>query len=32
MLVSKLETAIEDGGKVVGEIILEVVPLFAPHT
>jgi len=27
MLVSKLETAIEDGGKEVGEIILEVVSL-----
>ncbi|KAG2339561.1 hypothetical protein BDR05DRAFT_613284 [Suillus weaverae] len=29
MLVSKLETAIE-GGKGVGEVFLEVVPLFAP--
>ncbi|KAG1788350.1 uncharacterized protein HD556DRAFT_1245291 [Suillus plorans] len=30
MLVSKLEIAIEEGGKGVGEIFLEVVPLFAP--
>ncbi|KAG1738186.1 hypothetical protein EDB19DRAFT_1636451 [Suillus lakei] len=30
MLVSKLETAIEEGGKGVGEVFLEVVPLFAP--
>lgn len=30
MLVSKLEIAIEEGGKGVGEVFLEVIPLLAP--